>query len=122
MDWDYLETFGDGPVIADELAALVLAGVKTATCWAAIEGFKTEAGKKTVMLDGAGRPLAVLETVNVTQRRFNEIDAAFAYDEREDDRSLASWREAHQRYFRRLGQYPEDMMLYCGRFRIVERL
>ena len=35
-----LETFafGDSPALADELLALVLAGKKTATCWAASEG------------------------------------------------------------------------------------
>jgi uncharacterized protein YhfF len=27
--------FGDSPALADELLALVLAGKKTATCWAA---------------------------------------------------------------------------------------
>jgi uncharacterized protein YhfF len=31
-------SFGDGPELADELAALVLAGKKSATCWAASEG------------------------------------------------------------------------------------
>jgi uncharacterized protein YhfF len=33
MDWRELETFsfGDSPALADELAALVLAGMKTAT-------------------------------------------------------------------------------------------
>ena len=42
MQWRDLETFsfGDGPALADELAAVVLDGRKTATCWAAIEGLK----------------------------------------------------------------------------------
>lgn len=124
IDWKNLETFsfGDSPALADELAALVLAGVKTATCWAAVEGLKTEPGKLTVMLGGNGRPLAVIETVELTLRRFDEVDASFAYDEGEDDRSLASWREAHRQYFTRLGQFSPDMMVYCERFRIVERL
>lgn len=124
MDWQGLETFsfGDSPALANELASLVLAGVKTATCWAAVEGLKTAVGKRTVMLDGSGRPLAVIKTVELEQRRFDEVDAAFAYDEGEDDRSLASWREAHRRYFTRLGHYTDDMLLYCERFRVVERL
>ena len=74
------------------------------------------------MLSGDGRALAVIETIELTQRRFNEVDAAFAYDEGEDDRSLASWREAHRRYFTRLGQFAEDMMLWCERFRVLEKL
>ena len=87
--------FGDGPALADELAALVLAGKKTATCWAASDGPLTSVGKRMVMLDGSGAPLAVLETVELALRRFDEVDAAFAFDEGEGDRSLAFWRSAH---------------------------
>jgi uncharacterized protein YhfF len=70
MDWQSLETFsfGDGPSLADELAGLVLEGKKTATCWAASDGLPTEIGKRMVMLDGRGRPLAVIETVELAQR------------------------------------------------------
>ncbi len=75
-----------------------------------------------VMLGGNGKPLAVIETVELTLRRFEEVDASFAYDEGEDDRSLASWCEGHRRYFTRLGQFSEHMLLYWERFRIVERL
>lgn len=119
-----LETFsfGDSPALADELAALVLAGIKTATCWAAVDGLKTEPGKLMVMLDGNGRPLAIIETVELTLRRFDKVDPSFAYDEGEGDRTLTSWREAHRRYFTRLGQFSPDMIVYCERFRIVERL
>jgi uncharacterized protein YhfF len=124
MQWRDLETFsfGDNPVLAAELAALVLDGRKTATCWAASDGPITEVGKRMVMLDGAGKPLAVLETVELTQHRFNEMDAAFAYDEGEGDRSLAFWQEAHRTYFTRKGQFAEDMLLYCERFRLIERI
>jgi uncharacterized protein YhfF len=47
-DWRALPqfSFGDSPHLADELAALVLAGKKRATCWAAGEGPKTEIGKQ----------------------------------------------------------------------------
>ena len=124
MDWHQLErfSFGDSPALADELAALVLAGTKTATCWAASDGASTYVGKLMVVLSGSERPLAIIETVELTQRRFSEVDAAFAYDEGEGDRSLAYWRQAHRRYFTRLGQFAEDMLLYCERFRVVERL
>lgn len=124
MDWRGLETFsfGDGPGLADELASLVLAGKKTATCWAASDGLLTEMGKRMVVLDGSGRPLAVIETVELELRRFHEVDAAFAHDEGEGDRSLAFWREAHRGYFTRLGQFTEDMPLWCERFRVVERI
>lgn len=125
MNWRDLNCcpFGDNPALADQLAALVVAGVKRATCWAASEGTKgSEVGKPWVMLSGLGRPLAILETTELTQRRFNEIDAAFASDEGEGDRSLAFWREAHRNYFGRRGEFAEDMLLYCERFRLVERI
>src|SRR4051794_41196650 len=111
MDWRALETvsFGDGPELADELLALVLDGRKTATCWAASEGQLTGLGRRMVALDGAGRPRAVIETVELVRRRFHEVDAAFAHDEGEGDRSLAYWRHAHRIYFTRLGQFAEEM-------------
>ena len=72
------------------------------------------------MLDGRGEPRCVIETTEVTYRRFGEVDAAFAHEEGEGDRSLAYWREAHRRYFGRQGKFSEDMMLMCERFRLVE--
>ena len=122
MEWRELETFsfGDSPDLADELAGLVLAGVKRATCWAASEGMLTDPGKRPVMLSGSGRPLAVLETFELSQCRFNDVDAGFAYEEGEGDRSLAFWRSAHREYFGRRGQFKEDMLLHCERFRLVD--
>jgi uncharacterized protein YhfF len=123
-DWRSLEqfSFGDNPELAGELARLVLAGTKRATCWAANEGPKTDAGKQWVVLDGSGVPVAVIETVELTQRRFEEVDAAFAFDEGEGDRTLAFWRRAHQNYFGRQGTFRPDMLLYCERFRLVARI
>jgi uncharacterized protein YhfF len=115
-------SFGDSPELADELAELVLAGKKRATCSAASDGPSTEIGKRMVMLDGAGRPRAIVETVELAQRRFDEVDEAFAFDEGEDDRTLASWRKAHRNYFGRQGTYAPDMLLYCERFRLVTRI
>jgi len=124
MDWHSLErfSFGDSPELADELAELVLTGKKRATCWAAGEGPKTQVGKQWVVLDGTGDPIAVIETVELTQRRFDQVDEAFAFDEGEDDRTLASWRRAHRNYFGRQGTFAPDMLLYCERFRLVARI
>jgi uncharacterized protein YhfF len=125
MDWHDLKSFsfGDSPALADELAALVLTGLKTATCWAAADGPQsTEVGKRMLMLNGSGKALAVLETVEVFLRQFNEVDAVFAFDEGERGRSLAFWRQAHREYFGGRGQFGEDMLLYCARFRLIERI
>jgi uncharacterized protein YhfF len=108
--------------MAAALCALVLAGKKTATCWPTCEGQQTHIGKRMVMLDGTGSPAALLETVELSKRRFSEVDATFAADEGEGDQTLADWREAHRRYFTRRGTFAPDMELWCERFRMVERL
>ncbi len=120
-------SFGDSPELADELLALVLAGVKTATC-GALRDFAPggdalpQVGRRDIVLDGAGRPAAIIETLEVAVRRFDAFDAAFARDEGEGDRSLASWRRGHEAFFARNGGFSPDMELVCERFRLVEIL
>jgi uncharacterized protein YhfF len=120
--YQHLRTFafGDGPDLADELLELVIKGIKTATCSTEDEPNTSASGERWVVLDGSGEPRCVIESTEVTYRRFHEIDAAFAHDEGEGDRSLAHWRSAHRAYFGRLGRFSEDMMLMCERFRLVE--
>ena len=112
--------FGDGPALADELLDLVMKGVKTATCSTEDEPNTSTPGERWIVLDGRGEPRCIIETLEVSYRRYNEVDAAFAHEEGEGDRSLAYWREAHRRYFERQGKFSEDMMLMCERFRLVE--
>jgi uncharacterized protein YhfF len=112
--------FGDNPALADELLELVLRGAKTATCSTEDEPNISKPGERWIVLDGRGDPRCVIETVEVTFRRYSEVDAKFAFDEGEGDRSLAHWRQAHRRYFERLGKFREDMILMCERFRLVE--
>ena len=124
VDWRSLEqfSFGDNPRLAQELVELVLVGKKRATCWAASEGPKTQVGKRWVVLDGSGVPVAVIETTELTRRGFSEVDEAFAFDEGEGDCTLAFWRQAHRNYFGRQGTFSPDMLLYCERFRLVARI
>lgn len=120
--------FGDSPAMADELLDLVLAGTKTATASAlwdyeAEDEPVPEPGDLSIILDGAGAPRAVIETVEVRVRPMKEVDAAFAYDEGEDDRTLASWWDAHERFFRRylprIGRdFDPAMPVVLERFRL----
>jgi uncharacterized protein YhfF len=112
--------FGDGPELADELLDLVIKGVKTATCSTEDEPNTSIPGEHWIVLDGLSQARCVIESTEVTYRRYNEVDAAFACDEGEGDRSLAYWRSAHRNYFGRQGKFSEDMMLMCERFRLVE--
>lgn len=123
------DAFGDNPQLADALGALIAQGVKTATCsslweWEAEDATMPHAGMISIVLDGRGEPLCVIETREVTVCAFNEVDARFAYEEGEDDRSLEAWRTEHWRYFSRtlpkIGRAPaEDMPLVCERFRLL---
>ena len=122
-------SFGDNPALADELCQLVLAGIKTATCsllweYEAEEEAIPQQGLLSIILDGQGEPRAVIETTQVIIQPFNQVDATFAYEEGEDDRSLESWRREHWRYFSRTSQtkgwqLDENMPLVCERFRLV---
>ena len=114
--------FGDNPALADELLDLVMQGIKTATCSTEDEPNTSSPGERWIVLDGRGKPRCVIETTEVTYRKFGEVDAAFAHEEGEGDRSLDYWRNAHRTYFGRLGRFSEDMTLMCERFRLVEVL
>jgi uncharacterized protein YhfF len=123
------EGWGDGPAMADELGALIAAGTKTATCSALAEWEHDgddlpEPGLLTVVLDGTDEPLCIVETSEVNIQPFNQVEADFAYDEGEGDRSLAYWRRVHRKFFERIferigGQFSEDMLLVCERFRVI---
>jgi uncharacterized protein YhfF len=123
------EGWGDSPRMADELGALIASGTKTATCSALWEyeaegETLPEVGVKTVVLDGNGDPLCIVETSEVEVRPYDEVDATFAYEEGEGDRSLEYWREAHWRFFARtlphVGREPTtEMPLVCERFRVI---
>ncbi len=120
-------SFGDSPEMADDLLALVLAGRKTSTC-GALRDFpegspdRPQVGRHDTVLDGAGRAGAIIETLEVTICRFDEVDEAFARDEGEGLMTLADWRESHQAYFARNGGFSPDMLLLCERFRLVKVL
>jgi uncharacterized protein YhfF len=115
--------FGNTDEMADRLSALVIAGTKTATC-AAVGSLTPEetptVGSQWIVEDSAGRPVCVIETVEFAVRRFDEVDAAFARDEGEGDRTLEDWRESHRSYFTGEGTFAPDMELHCERFRLVE--
>ena len=123
------EGWGDSPEMADELGALITQGVKTATCsalweWESEGNPIPEEGYITIALDGRGEPLCVVETVEISFHKYNEVDANFAREEGEGDLSLNYWREAHRNYCSRVllkigKEFSEDMPLVCERFRVI---
>lgn len=118
-------SFGDSPELADALLALVLAGTKTATCGALRDyggdgEAMPEVGRRDIVLDGAGRPAAIIETVELTRHSFDDVPEDFALAEGEGD--YDEWRAGHIAYFSRNGGWSPDLMLVCERFRLVEVL
>jgi uncharacterized protein YhfF/GNAT superfamily N-acetyltransferase len=98
--------FGDSAPLAHELVELVLHGPKRATAAlaAAVERCPNAApiaDGYSVVTEFDGRPRAVLRTVAVEQRALRDVDARFAWDEGEGDRTLADWMDGHRRYFAR---------------------
>jgi len=117
-------SFGDSSEMADELLDLVLLGRKTATSWAAVHGVLDgeKVGERMIVKDGKGNPRVVIETTELTRRKFNEVDETFARDEGEGDLSLEYYKKAHRGYFKREETFSEEMEVYCQRFRVVKIL
>ena len=121
-------SFGDSPRVADELLALVLAGRKTATS-SSLPEYEAggeplpRVGELSILLDGAGRPRALIRTTHVETVPFGQVTAEFAAAEGEGDRSLESWRGEHRRYFRRvLGSegFDDATPVVCERFELLD--
>jgi uncharacterized protein YhfF len=122
-------SFGDNAQMANELGALVKTGIKAATAslvWEYEHEDKPlpQVGGYSVIEDGAGAPICIIQTTEVTVKPFHQVDARFAYDEGEGDRSLAYWRHAHWQFFTRaceaISRIPrDDMPIVCERFRVI---
>jgi len=120
---------GNSIEAADEGAAMINQGVKTATSsllWTYQAANKPlpEVGSLSIVTDGRGDPVCVVETISVEVKRFADVDAVFAYDYGEWDRTLESWR-VHCWTFnvarcQALGKAPtQDMPIDCERFQMV---
>src|SRR5690349_3422946 len=75
--------FGGNAQLADELAALVLAGRKRATASLPVEYSSLneplpKAGDLSIVLDGRGAPIAIIERTSVELVPFGDVDAEFA--------------------------------------------
>jgi len=119
--------FGNTREMASELAELVLSDLKTATASSvAADAIEPEKAPITdgysLVTDFEGRPLCIIQTKEIRYIPFNEVDAKFAFDEGEDDRSLESWRASHWQYFTREAEqhgfeFDEQSLVCCERFR-----
>ena len=121
--------FGDSPAMADELLALVLAGVKRATAsLARYYGPASEplpkVGDHAVLVDGRNKPRCVWRTTEIRLGPLSSADADFAEAEGEGDGSLAGWLADHRAYFSRQAErdgfvFSDDIETVFERFTIV---
>lgn len=117
-------SFGDSPALADELAALVIAGKKRGTC-GSLASYQQEQppvtpGAYHIVLDGKGKAVCVIRTLTLRLIRFNEMSPELAALEGEGDLSLAYWQSAHQAFFEREGTWAPDMELVYEEFAVIE--
>ena len=88
---------------ADDGAALILEGAKTATSsplWDYPDGCLPFVGALSVLLDGRGRPAAIVETTGVETIRFRNVTEVMARSYGEGERTLAWWRRVIGGWYR----------------------
>jgi uncharacterized protein YhfF len=118
--------FGDD---ANTLAELVVSGKKTATCSAHIL-YEIEneplpyVGQYAIVLNAADRPVAIIQTTEVTIQAMNEVSEAFALAEGEG--TYIEWWDIHERFFSELLHsyqlsFAPNINIVCERFTVVDR-
>jgi len=121
--------FCDNQQDADELVALVLAGVKRATAGCLLsyelDGDPIpQVGEFSVVTDWTGHARCVIRATSVEVVAFSDVSEEFAAAEGEGDGSLEYWQEAHRAAFgrelaltgRALGA---DTRVVCEQFEVV---
>lgn len=118
--------FGDDP---DKLADLVLQEMKTATSslYALYELEQEplpEAEEYSVILDSHGEAKCIIRNTKVDIIPYNQISEEHAYKEGEGDRSLAYWKQVHERFFteecKKAGiSFAVSMDVVCEEFEVV---
>lgn len=129
--------FGFPGPLRDQLVAAILSGAKTSTT-GLLADYQLEdeplpkVGQRSVVVDSADQPVAVIEATEVRVVRLGDIDLAHAVDEGEGYESVAAWRAGHEEFwhgpeyraFRGDDAFvvDDDTLAVAQRFRLVERL
>jgi uncharacterized protein YhfF len=124
-----------GP-LRDQLVAAIVSGAKTTTT-GVLADYEHEGeplprpGQREIVVDSAGQPVTVIETVAVRVIRLGDVDPAHALGEGEGYTSVAQWRAAHEKFWhseqmREALEDPsftvdDDTMVVALEFRVVGR-
>ena len=120
---------GDSRESADEGARLILAGIKTTTSSLLWEYEKLgkplpRVGSLSILENGQGEPVGVVQTIWLAIVPFEKIDADFAAAYGEWGGTLTAWQQNAWEYYSRqcdrLERVPGlQMPLVCERFKVV---
>ena len=83
-----------------------------------------EIGQLVVITDWNKTPKCIIETISIEIRPYRTVDAEFAFEEGEGDKSLAYWKKEHWKFFSEeckiLGKQPNDeMSVIFEKFKVV---
>ncbi len=123
-----------GP-LRDQLVAAILAGEKTTTT-GLVAGYEHEndplpaPGLRQVVVDSAGRGVAIIETTAVRVIRLADADLDHALGEGEGFTSVAQWRAGHEQFWhsaemrQALGDptftVSDDTLVVAQEFRLIQ--
>lgn len=122
-----------GP-LREQLITAILDGTKTSTTGTRLEyDVENEAlpttGAREIVIDSAGKPVAVIEMTEVRIARLDDVDLQHAIDEGEGYESVAAWRAGHESFWHStemrdaMGDpnftVDDDTLLVLQRFRLV---
>ncbi len=113
----------------NQLANLVLNGVKTATsslhCIYEVEKEPLPTTNNySIILDSNDNAVCIIKTTKVYTTPFNQVTSNHAFKEGEGNRSLDYWKLVHQEFFENEIStmnltFTEDMLVVCEEFEVV---
>ncbi len=115
----------------DQLAELVVKGIKTATC-SVYDLYQInneplpKAGDYSIILNSDGEAVCIIKTTKVYVAEFCQVSAEHAFKEGEGDRSLEYWRKVHENYLTNelaplYKAFNENIKVVCEEFTVVYR-
>ena len=129
LKYDDVFSFGCGSEMETNLAKLVVEGKKRATTSLheiyRLENEKIpEKNKLSIVLDGNGKPVAVIKNIEVKIIPFKDINEADVQIEGEGDSTLKFWRDAHINVFTKECEdynikFSEEMLVVFEIFEVI---
>jgi uncharacterized protein YhfF len=121
--------FGDSQEMSVKLADFVIFGTKRATAsLSLINKLQPENAPimngYSVVTDFAGKPLCIIQTTEIREIPFLEVDFEFAEAEGEGFTNIEDWRKGHGDYFtkecKEAGfEFNETMLVCCETFKLI---